>query len=145
MTRFPSLSARFLLISTLLFVSSCGSNRQLQSVTLSPASADAKNFPNGQVPFTATGTYSKPPSPVQLTSKEVLWCVGGPANAANPTAGICVGNIAPFATVDQNGVAQCGPTSQGTVNILAGTASSPMMTDQGQQLAIFGSALLTCP
>ena len=145
MTHFPSLPGNSLIL-ILLIASGCGGgSRQLQSVSLSPASADAESFPNGKVPFVATGTFSKPPSPVQLTSNDVLWCVGELTNVANPTAGVCAGNIAPFATVDQNGTAQCGPTSQGTVYVLAGTPSSPAMGDQGQPLKIFGSAQLTCP
>lgn len=117
----------------------CGSSRQLQSVTLSPASADAQNFPNGQVSFTATGTFSKKPSPLQLTGKDVTWCAGS-------SSGMCVGNINPGITVDQNGLAQCVPGFTGTVTILAGTKSFSMMnTDGGSQLKIFGTAQLTCP
>jgi hypothetical protein len=117
----------------------CGSSRQLQSVTLSPASADAQNFPNGQVSFTATGTFSKNPSPVQLTGKDVTWCAGS-------SGGLCVGNINPGITVDQNGLAQCVPGFTRTVMILAGTKSSSVMNpDGGSQLKIFGAAQLTCP
>jgi hypothetical protein len=58
----------------------------LQSVTLSPASANAQDFANGQVPFAATGTFSKPPSPQPLTSNDVSWCVG-------VSDGVCAGNI----------------------------------------------------
>ena len=116
----------------------CGSSRQLQSVKLNPALADARNFPNGQVPFTATGAFSKPPSPVQLTSKDVTWCTGS-------NSGMCVGNINPGATVDQNGLAQCVPGFTGKATILAGTGSSSMNPDGGSQLKIFGAAHLTCP
>jgi len=123
----------------------CGNNRKLQSVSVTPVAADAKSFPQGQVPFVATGTFSKPPSPAQLTSNEVLWCYGGLTNVASPTPGLCAGDIAQFATVDLNGVAQCSPSFQGTVYILAGTASGPALPDVGPQLKIFGSAELTCP
>src|ERR1700674_2249984 len=113
MTRFGS--CLFFLVSPLiaLGIVGCGSSRQLQSVTLSPASADSRNFPNGQVSFTATGAFSKKPSPVQLTSKDVTWCVGS-------SSGMCVGNINPGVTVDQNGLAQCLPGFTGTATILAG-------------------------
>jgi hypothetical protein len=47
---------------------SCGSgsnaSRQLQSITLIPASADAQDYPNGQVQFTATGYYDAAPMTV---------------------------------------------------------------------------------
>jgi hypothetical protein len=136
MKRLPWMPAGLLL---LLAIAGCGSNRQLQSVSLSPASADAQNFPNGHVPFIATGTFSKPPSPMNLTSKDVFWCVGS-------SNGGCIGNANPGANLDQNGVAQCNPGFVGTATILAGTQSSVMMIpDQGSQLKIFGSAQLTCP
>src|SRR6202140_1684081 len=92
--------------------SGCGSSRQLQSVILTPASAEAQSFPGGQIPFAASGTFSKSPSPVELTSKDVQWCVG-------TSTGACAGNINPGASVDQNGLAQCNAGFVGTANILA--------------------------
>jgi hypothetical protein len=137
MTRLhPLTGATFLLLVALTFLA-CGSNRKLESVTLSPTSADAKNFPNGQVPFTATGMYSKPPSPVPLTSKDVFWCVG--------SNGACDGNVNTGASLTQDGVAQCNQNFVGTVTVLAGTSMPPMNPDKGPNLIIFGSAQLTCP
>jgi hypothetical protein len=76
---------------------------------------------------------------VQLTSNDVTWCVGS-------NRGMCVGNINPGATVDQNGLAQCVPGFAGTATVLAGTGSSSKMNpDGGSQLKIFGAAQLTCP
>ena len=139
MTPFAILSAGPLVLFAALVMSGCGSSRQLQSVTLTPASADAQSFPGGQVPFAASGTFSKSPSPVQLTSKDVQWCVG-------TSTGACVGNINPGASVDQNGLAQCNAGFVGTANILAGNvASMPMNPDGGAQLKTFGAAKLTCP
>jgi hypothetical protein len=138
MTRVTPLFSCSLVVLATLAASGCGS-RQLQSIALTPASADAKDYPNGQIPLTATGTYSQPPSPVQLTSNEVVWCAGD-------TGGECVGNIVPPVTVDQNGLAQCGPTFVGTATVLAGTQSSAMVNpDGGSQLKVFGSAQVTCP
>ncbi len=135
-----------LIFLSLIIVASCGSTRQLQTVALSPAAADAKDFPNGQVQFSATGTYSGSSTPVPLTSKDILWCYGGPASVANPTAGVCAGNVVQWATVDQNGMAQCNAQSQGIALILAGTvAGLSANPDGGQALKIFGSAQLTCP
>jgi hypothetical protein len=145
MTGFPSLSARPLMLLSLIIATGCGSSRQLQSVTLNPPAADAKNFPNGQVQFVATGIFSGSSTPVTLTSKDVTWCYGGPANIVGPEAGVCAGNIAQLATVDQNGVAQCVGQSQGMALILAGTTTGPSMPDMGPQLKVFGSATLTCP
>jgi hypothetical protein len=137
MTRCVSLLAILLFA---IFITSGYGSRQLQSVTLKPASADAKNFPNGEVSFTATGTFSRPPSPVQLNGGEVQWCIG------DGSTGACAGNVVPNATVDQNGVAQCRSGFAGTATVLAGTSSNAMMMpDVGPQLKVFGSAQLTCP
>jgi hypothetical protein len=139
MTLSPSSPAWLLLLLAAAAVSGCGGSRHLQSVSLSPAVADAQSFPNGQAVFTATGTFSKPPSPETLTSKDVLWCVGG-------SDGTCVGNAIPGATVDQNGLAQCNAAFTGTVIVLAGKTSSTMgIPDSGAKLDVFGSAQLTCP
>jgi len=138
MTRFATLSAGPLVLFAALVMSGCGSSRQLQSVTLNPAAADAQSFSGGQVPFAATGTFSKPPSPSNLTSKDVQWCVG-------TSAGMCAGNINPGASVDANGVAQCNSGFAGTATILAGNGGVTMNPDGGSQLKVFGSAQLTCP
>jgi hypothetical protein len=136
------LNTRFafsLVFPVLLITGGCGSgSRQLQTVALSPSSADAQNFPNGQVTFTATGIFSQPPSPLKLTGSDVSWCVGN-------SNGLCAGNIAVGALIDQTGVAICNGPFTGTVTILAGKADSPVMPDTGTQLTVFGSAKLTCP
>ena len=135
----PQLLLLFTLSSIAL---GCGSSRSLQSVTVMPAVADAQNFPNGQVHFTATGMFSKPPSPQKLTSQDVTWCVG-------MTAGACAGNIAVGVAVDQNGLASClanAPSSlPKTWIVMAGKSRSSMNPDAGSQMTIFGSAQLTCP
>ena len=126
-------------LAAALAASSCGDGRQLQSVTLVPASADAKDYPNGQIPMTATGNFNKPPSPVLLTSNDIVWCVG-------TSTGTCNGNIASSVTVDVNGVAQCSLGQTGTATVLAGKPSSTAVTPDGpSQLKVFGSAQVTCP
>jgi hypothetical protein len=127
------------LVLTALVSSACGSGRQLRTVSLNPPAADAQSFPGGKVPFVATGIFSDSPTPVTLTSKDVMWCMGA-------SDGTCVGNINPGATVDQNGLAQCNSGFVGTATILAGKPASVMvMPDTGSQLKVFGSAKLTCP
>jgi len=122
---------------------SCGGSRHLQTVTLQPSTATAQN---GQFQFAATGTFSAPPSPVTLTSKDVTWCTGELTAAPNASPNSCVGNVSPFATVDQNGLATCGSASHGTGYILAGTQQIVSMNpDGGSQFKIFGYAALTCP
>src|SRR5579859_8147931 len=98
-----------------LFLSGCGST---SPITVSPASADAQNFPHGIVQFKATGVSSP------------TWCIG----SAN---GICDGNIATIATIDINGQAQCLAGHSGIVTILAGTGGTGN-PDAGVQLSHFG-------
>ena len=122
---------------------SCGSGRHLQNITVQPASATAQN---GQFQFTASGKFSAPPSPVTLTSKDVMWCTGESTSAPNASPDSCIGFLAPFATVDQNGLATCSPASHGSGYILAGSQlMAPMNPDGGSQFKVFGYATLTCP
>lgn len=95
-------------------------------VAVSPANADAQNFPGGIVPFSAMGV-SNP-----------TWCIG-------TASGMCNGNIATVATIDASGHAQCLSGMSGTVTVLAGTAGRVTIPDSGFQLSPFGSAQLTCP
>ncbi len=106
-----------------LFLCGCGSN---SPISVTPASADAQNFPNGIVQFKATGVTSP------------AWCIGS-------ASGSCNGNIASIATVDINGQAQCLAGHSGTVTVLAGTGGRVMNPDGGMQFSRFGSAQLTCP
>jgi len=110
-----------LALALIVLTAGCGNStpRMLQSVTASPASADAKNFPNGQVQFIPMGTYNKPPTtvtPLPVTA----W-------SASPIA---------IATVDQNGVAECLAGQVGTVKIQVGVAGDGPLIDVAQ---------LTCP
>jgi hypothetical protein len=138
-TGLRSISVGPLLLLSLATLS-CGSGRQLQSVKIDPPAATS------QAQFTATGTFSKPPSPVTLTSKDVTWCVGELTSAPNATPTACVGNVAPFATVDQNGMAQCNAVTHGSGYILAGASQMfSMNPDAGSQFKVSGYATLTCP
>jgi hypothetical protein len=87
--RVRDVAAFFRLLATFAVASVGGSmnstqNRVLQSMTVSPASADAQTFPQGQVQFTATGTFSQAPAPSPAT---LLWgrtCQRGfPAQASS--------------------------------------------------------------
>ena len=129
-----------LLVLSLIAVAGCGSRgtRELISVTVAPSAADAQSFPNGQVQFVASGTFSQPPSPVQLTSQDVMWCIGD-------ATGHCAGFIYTGATVSPSGVAQCDSRFSGTFTVLAGKPELPGTPDVGAQLRIFGSARLICP
>src|SRR5580693_4317565 len=98
----PYLRALVLLAA---FALSCGGNsssdRVLQSITLSPATADARDYPGGQVQFTATGFYTTNPETVTPL------IAGG--------WGSCYDNASTTAiSVSQSGVAQCASGAVGT-------------------------------
>ena len=106
------------------------STRVLQSVTVAPATADAKDFSNGQVSFSATGNFSAPPSPVTPLTVSG-WTSSAPA----------------IATVDFNsGMAQCVAGASGTVTIRASSPSGgPDMPMPGTAVLVSGTAQLSCP
>ena len=118
---------------------SCGSNhRQLQSLTISPATADAQNFPNGQVQFTATATYG---DGTRVTAAAALWTPGPPwaLTAQIPW---------PALTLDGTGLASCGSAGPGTYMIYATAPVDPhfpvsKLTMNTPQMS--GTAQLTCP
>jgi hypothetical protein len=121
---------------------SCGSGQsqsQLQSMSVSPTAADAKNYPDGQVQFTATGYYENPTHTV--TPQPATWVAcqnGASVNDVTVTAG---------------GVAQCGAGASGTFTIDAwnprggGVYNCPAYSACSgvSQCAIQAVAQLTCP
>ena len=111
---------------------SSNSNRVLQSITVTPASADAQSFTLGQVQFIATGTFSKPPSPALVPF-------------ASPYTGSWTVSNTSIATISQGGLAQCVAGAAGTVTVNA-IASSNSATGMGQMsTAVQGTARLSCP
>ena len=139
MTKFRTLLSLLFVAALALETLGCGSsnmnsNRVLQSMAITPANADAQNFPNGQVQFTATGTFNKAPSPAQVTFQPPYtgtWSLMG-ASAAN------------IATISQAGLAQCIAGVAGTVTVSA-VASSNSATGPAMSTAVTGSTTLTCP
>ena len=108
------------------------SNRVLQSIVVTPSNANAENSAMGQVQFTATGTFSKPPSPALVPFSDPYSGSWGASNLS-------------IATITQNGLARCMPGKSGTVTITA-IASSNSATGMGQMsTAVQGTAKLTCP
>jgi len=129
------------LILAACFALSCGSSQsqnQLQSLTLSPAMADAQSYPDGQVPFTATGYYSNPTHTVTPQPANWVACQQGtPTNEAS---------------VSNTGVAHCASGATGTYSINAwdisnapGIYSCPGNTACGGGCTIQATAQLTCP
>jgi hypothetical protein len=127
----PRPSSVFSVLLTLtITLSACGDRRALQSVSVSPATANSKTQ------FTATGVYNKTPTKVDITST-ATWCVGS-------NSGLCAGNIATEANVNA-GLAQCSPGFTGIVTIVAGQAGPSAGPDLGFPLKPFGVAQLNCP
>lgn len=130
-----------LLVLAAAITLACGSSpseHTLQSVTLTPASADASSYPGGGVPFTATGNYSTAPSPV--TPIAVTW--GACDQAGNSTSEV---------SVSASGLAQCASGAIGTYTVWA-FGSNPSRGTCGAMNAcgggcgrITGTAHLTCP
>jgi hypothetical protein len=132
----PTTSVLFFLLAVISIATiGCGSmnstsNRVLQSMTLSPANADAQST-QGKVQFTATGTFSKAPSPATVPF-------------VSPYTGTWATSDTNIATITQAGLAQCVSGAAGTVTITA-IASTNSATGPQMSTAVHSSAKLTCP
>lgn len=140
------LSFFFLVVIAIAITLACGSSAApprnttgiLESVSVNPATADAQNYPNGEVPFIATGYYSTPPSPV--TPLTATW-------------GACYeGSSTSEVSVSTKGLAQCAGGSVGTFTVFAFAPSNsglpcPALTTAcgGGGCQVTGTAQLTCP
>jgi len=118
----------------LLAGSGCGATnpsnpRLLTGITLSPATADAQSFPNGQVQFSAVAHYNAAPTTV---------------NPFSPTSWLSTdGNIA---TVDQSGLAQCVRGAVGSADIQGiEPISGPGSGATPAAPLVRGTAVLMCP
>src|SRR5579871_1008745 len=125
-----SLPTTLLIAGIELVAGGCGNAsappRLLQSVSVTPATANAESFSNGQVQFTAEGNYSQPPSPSPITQPG--WSLSDP-------------NIA---TISQSGLAQCNSGASGVVTVRASTPAPCSGTGCTAAL-LSGTAQLTCP
>jgi len=133
----------FLLVLVAVIALACGSPpapRSIQSLSISPATANADQYPNGRVQFTAIGYYTKPPSPVKPQS--ATW---GACYQSQQTTGV---------SVSKNGVAQCAAGSVGTYTVWAFVVQQPPpgyacpnVEDAcgGGGCQVTGTAQLTCP
>ena len=113
------LGTGLLTLPLLLLAAGCGNStpRGLLSVTASPATADAKDFPNGQVQFVPTGTYNK--APTTVTPQPVsAWLV-------SPNG---------IATINQSGLASCVAGQAGTVTIEVGIAGDGPLHNVAQMI-----------
>jgi hypothetical protein len=128
----PAVLAVFLVLLATVDCGTTGSPHVLKSIVVTPSSAHAQDFPNGQVPFKATGTFDTPPSPAMVT--DTSWCMGaGDFSCAQDAGG----------TVDAHGVAQCNPGFSGTLTVQVSAPNGAGMPITGVQ--VFGDAQLICP
>jgi hypothetical protein len=132
----------FVLVVAAAITLACGSSSSHipQTVTVSPATADAQDFPDGQVQFTATAYYNTMPTPVNNASATWTACV---TTNSQPTNGV---------TINTSGLAQCSGGS-GTYMIDAfvpdpsfhGACAEVTLPCGGSCGGVVGSAKLTCP
>jgi hypothetical protein len=129
----------------------CGSPaaHQVQSISLSPASADAQNYPDGKVPFIASGSYNT--APMTITPLQANWAATS-EQLVNGT--LTFGPVSSAVSIDHAGVAQCTPSASGTYAVVAWDIQNPSLTiscesktDFGEPgcNAVQGTAQLTCP
>lgn len=141
MSRYTFLLWIFTLVVAGWITLACGNSpRRIQSITVSPATAQAQSYPNGQVPFVATGYYNS--APMTVTPLQANW---GAAAGTLPANGAV--------TVDSNGMAQCAAGVSGTYSIGAwvnlpvnGTPPCPSFAYGAASCNhVLGTAKLTCP
>lgn len=144
MAKSPALAllTSLFLIFFSLGIAGCGgstmsSSRQMQNLTVTPASADAQAFPGGKVQFTAMGTFNM--APVTVMSPPVLWSIGSPFGSPPVTM--------PAASVDANGLAQCnGFVGSVIVEATAPTEPEiPLAQMTSMTTTLSGTAQMTCP
>lgn len=136
-----SFCASLLILPVVLAIAACGGNmmmpattRQLQSITVTPASATAQNTTR-QVQFTSMGTFNMAP---MTAVPQVVWSIGSPFMPAPMASGV---------TINQNGLASCS-TFSGMVTVQATAPMDPSMSvmQMGTMTNnISGMAQLTCP
>ena len=124
----------FILTVFVIVLLSCGnSSDKLQSISVTPATADAKDYANGQVQFAASGMYS---NGREVKPLAVLWTGGSPWV------------MQPWAIqIDGNGLASC-VSAVGTFEVWAVApinANIPLSAMNQSTPQVSGTAQLTCP
>jgi hypothetical protein len=109
--------------------------KTLVAITVTPASADAQNFSNGQVQFTAVGTFSDgSKAPIQA-----LWTLNGPFTET-PVANI---------SLNSSGLARCVAGGfVGTSGVFATAPANPALPISQMTMLtknVSGRAQITCP
>lgn len=110
------------------------SGRVLTAITVAPTTADAVNYPNGQVTFTATGQFSLPALSGPVTFQSPY---SGSFSVANPT-NQTIANV--VATGTGTVTVQCVSNVTGSVEVVASASAN-----NGTQTVVTGQGRLTCP
>lgn len=136
--RRPTLPGFLIAVLALLLIS-CGSvnpnsGRVLTSIKVTPTAADAVNFSNGQVTFTATGQFSIPPLSGPVTFQSPYSGSFSVANPSNQT----IANI--VATGTDTVTVQCVSNVTGSVEVIASASAN-----NGTQTVVSSQGTLTCP
>jgi hypothetical protein len=110
----------------------------LESITLCPSAADAKDAFDGQVHFDAIGAYNTAPQTVTPLDARAGW---GACFQNQPTTAV---------TVSSSGVAQCQPGASGTYTVYASdfpqqNGGCNAIAACGGGCVVSGYATLTCP
>jgi hypothetical protein len=126
---------------TFLMTASCGggsmmmaSNRQMQSIMVTPMSADAMAS-HGMVQFSAMGNFNMAP---MSASVPVRWSLGNPFSTQPPPAGV---------SISPTGLAQCSGF-MGMITVQATAPMDPNMPLSQMSMSsmnVTGMAQLTCP
>ena len=147
-----SVSLCLLLLAASLALA-CGSGPSgphlIQSLTLSPTSVDAQNFPAGKVAFVPTGHYDT--APLTVTPIQASW---GAESEIVSNGSITYGDANGAVTVDANGTAECATGASGTYAVVAWAIQDPNLKGTcgaGNSIGepgcnvVQGIAQLTCP
>jgi hypothetical protein len=125
------------ILFTAVVLTSCGggSNRVLESISLSPNPATAKN---GTVQLVATGTFSS--APVTVSPLPVDW-------SQSPCDDLCdirPALIGPI-NVNSEGLATCAVGYSGTASVKAVAPKDPKLAPDTQNVPVItGTASITC-
>lgn len=124
-----------------LLIASCGGNsmmmsstRQMQSITVSPMTADPMSS-NGMVQFSAMGNFNMAP---MSASVPVRWSLGNPFSTQPAPMGV---------SISASGLAQCSGF-MGTVTVEATAPMDPNIPVSQMtmnSMNVTGMAQLTCP
>jgi hypothetical protein len=137
--RHPLLAALGLALIAVLMISCATPNpnfgRVLLSISVTPATADAQTFPNGEVLYSAKGTFNQEPFTVLVPST--------PPYSVQFNVGTTITNQVIATVVTQKlgtAAVQCVTGMSGTVSV-----GATALANNGTSTTVTGLAQITCP